>query len=62
MGTGDLGIVHELAAIRKTVRRDVKDAHHLRLVEPDRARAAIERGMGALEVAELLLHRAGQFA
>ena len=60
MGIGDLGIVHELAAVRKTVGRDVEDAHHLRLVEPDGPRAAVERGMRALEAIELRLHRAGQ--
>ena len=46
MGIGDLGIVHELAAIGKTVGRDIENAHHLRLIEPDRARAELQRGMG----------------
>ena len=50
-----LRVVHELAAIRKAVRRDVEDAHDLRLIEPHGPRPAIQGGMGALQVLELRL-------
>ena len=63
-----LGIVEELAAVGKAVGRDVEDAHDLRLVEPDRALAELQRrvrraqpgplrlGLGAELVGQALEH------
>jgi hypothetical protein len=43
VGFGFLGIVEELAAVGEAVGGDVENAHDLRLVEPDRARAELQR-------------------
>ena len=56
MAIGDIGIVEKLAAIGKTVRRHIEDAHDLRLVEPHSARAQLQRLMGTLKVIPLRLH------
>ena len=60
VGIGHIGIVHELPAIGEAVGRHVEDAHDLRLIEPDRARAALQRGVRAGEIVELLAHGIGQ--
>ena len=51
----NLRVVHELTAIGKAVRGHVEDAHDLRLVQPHRSHAALQRCMAALEVFELHL-------
>ena len=46
-------VVQELAAVAETVGRDVEDADHLRLVEPDGPFAELERGVDVGQVCPL---------